>query len=289
MLLFVDLDGVVYRGRDPVPGVAAVLAARVAMGDQVVYVTNLATSHRSDYLAKLEGMGAPVSLERIMSSARATALYLAHADPPVNRVLVVGAPGLRRELEEVGLEVLAAGDRAAVLAERQAEAASAGTRVDEDEVTGRPDAVVVGLDPEFTYGRMAVASMAIRNGSRFVATNRDPALPTEGSFRPGAGACVAAIETASGVTPVSLGKPAPEVLEVAAQSVGKHATDGIMIGDGLNTDIAAAKAAGARNILMLTGITTRAQYDALAVDQRPDEVAEDAAALAVVLDRLAQG
>jgi 4-nitrophenyl phosphatase len=287
VLLFVDLDGVVYRGKDPVPGVAAVLADRAAKGDDVVYVTNLATSHRTDYLAKLQGMGAPVSPDRIMSSARATALYLSHADPPVHRVLVVGAPGLGRELAEVGLEVTFSGERAELLAERQAAAAKGGPRVDEAEVTGQPDAVVVALDPEFTYGRLAEASMSIRNGARFIATNRDPALPTEGSFRPGAGSIVAAVETASGVKAISMGKPEPEVLEVAAQSVGRHAIDGIMIGDALSTDIAAAKAAGARSILMLTGVTTRAQYDALVGNARPDEVAEDAAALAAVLDRLA--
>ena len=285
MLLLVDLDGVVYRGQTPVPGVAAVLADRVARGDDVVYVTNLAASYRGDYVARLEGMGAPVSLDRIVSSARATALYLANLDPRPARTLVLGAPGLVRELTEVGLEVLEAGERGALLA-AGARGGSA-TLAEEYEVLGRPDVVVVGLDPELTYAKLAAAVVSIRAGARFVATNLDPALPTEGSYRPGAGSLVAAVKAATGVTPVSLGKPAPEIMVEAARMAGANAADAIMIGDGLATDIGAAKAVGARSILMLTGVTKRSQLEGLSAAEAPDEVAADAAELAVILDRLA--
>ena len=285
MLLLVDLDGVVYRGQTPVPGVAAVLADRVARGDDVVYVTNLAASYRGDYVARLEGMGAPVSLDRIVSSARATALYLANLDPRPARTLVLGAPGLVRELTEVGLEVLEAGERGALLA-AGARGGSA-TLAEEYEVLGRPDVVVVGLDPELTYAKLAAAVVSIRAGASFVATNLDPALPTEGSYRPGAGSLVAAVKAATGVTPVSLGKPAPEIMVEAARMAGANAADAIMIGDGLATDIGAAKAVGARSILMLTGVTKRSQLEGLSAAEAPDEVAADAAELAVILDRLA--
>jgi 4-nitrophenyl phosphatase len=275
MLLFVDLDGVVYRGRDPVPGVAAVLADRAARGDIVIYVTNNSMHYRADYLP------------RIVSSARATALHLANHEPTLRRVLVVGAAGLRRELEDVGIEVIDAAERADLLAQRTAEARVDGHTVDEFEVAGRPDAVVVGLDQELTYGKLTVAAIAVRAGARFIATNRDPALPTERSFRPGAGSIVISVETATGVTPISIGKPAPEILEEAARIVGARASDGIMIGDGLDTDIAAARAVGARSVLMLTGVTSRAQLDGLPASQRPDEVAADAAGLAAALERMA--
>jgi HAD superfamily hydrolase (TIGR01450 family) len=287
MLLLVDLDGVVYRGRQPVPGVAAVLADRVARGDDVLYVTNMAMHYRADYVGRLEAMGAPVAADRIVSSARATALHLAHHEPTVHRVLVLGAPGLRRELAEVGLEVIDAGERAELLASRTAEARTSGEIVDEFEIAGRPDAVVVGLDQELTYGKLAIAAIAIRAGARFIATNRDPALPTEHSLRPGAGAIVAAVETTTGITPISVGKPAPAILEEAAGLVGARVSDAIVIGDGLTTDIAAAHAVGARSILMLTGVTTRAQLDGLSAAQRPTEVAADAAELAAILERLA--
>jgi phosphoglycolate/pyridoxal phosphate phosphatase family enzyme len=286
MLLFVDLDGVVYRGREPVPGVAAVLAERAARGDIVVYVTNNSMHYRADYVARLEAMGAPAAADRIVSSARATALHLANHEPTLRRVLVVGAPGLRRELADVGIEVIDAAERADLLARRTAEARVDGQTVDEFEVAGRPDAVVVGLDQDLTYGKLTVACVAIRGGARFIATNRDPALPTERSFRPGAGSIVIAVETATGVTPISIGKPAPEILEEAARVVGGRASDAIMIGDGLDTDIAAARAVGARSVLMLTGVTKRAQLDGLPASERPDEVAADAAGLAAALERL---
>lgn len=277
MLLLVDLDGVVYRGKDPVPGVAAVLAARAAAGDDVVYVTNNAMWYRADYVARLAAMGAP-SPDRVVSSSRATASYLKGLEPPVRRVLTVGAPGLERELREAGFEVVPAAEAAA----RWARDAVAPVIA-----AGEPDAVVVGLDREVTYARLALASAVIRSGVRFVATNRDPVFPMEQGLQPGSGAVVAFVEVASGVHPVSIGKPEPFLLEEAARSVGRRAAEAVMIGDGLLTDLPAAKAVGARCVFMLTGVSTRAQVEALPADQRPDEIAADAVELAAALDRLA--
>ena len=100
LLLLVDLDGVVYRGTQPVPGVAAVLADRAARGDDVVYVTNNSMHYRADYQTRLAAMGAPVSPDTVVSSARATAVYLHEHDPGIRRVLVLGASGLERELRD---------------------------------------------------------------------------------------------------------------------------------------------------------------------------------------------
>ena len=278
MLLLVDLDGVVYRGAQPVPGVAAVLAARAAAGDEVVYVTNNSMWYRADYVTRLSGMGAPVSPDRIVSSARATALYLRDLQPPVHRVLVVGGAGLVHELQDVGIEVVYSGDAAERWAANGRNASDA---------VGLVDAVVVGLDTDFTYGRMAVAAEAVRAGARFVATNRDPVYPLEHGLMPGAGSVVAAIETASGVTPISLGKPGPMLLEVAAHAMGRPVTEAVMIGDSMVTDIPAAIAVGARSILMLTGITKPDQLAGLPDWARPTEIAADADELARALDRLA--
>ncbi|HEY7590780.1 MAG TPA: HAD-IIA family hydrolase [Candidatus Limnocylindrales bacterium] len=276
MLLLVDLDGVLYRGSEPVPGVAEVLAARVAKGDDVVYVTNNSMHYRADYVTRLGAMGAPVDPDRIVSSARATALYL-RDQPGVRRVLVFGAGGLEREMRDVGLDIVTA-----------AHAATRATQegIDGFEAAGRPDAVVCGLDPQLTYLRLGVTADAIRAGARFIATNRDPIYPTERGLRPGAGSIVAALEATTGVTPESIGKPAPLLLEEAARSAGGTAGEAVMIGDNLVTDIPAARAVGARSVLMLTGVATRDQLDALPPDQRPTEVAADAAELAAALDRL---
>ena len=280
MLLLVDLDGVVYRGATPVPGVAAVLAARAADGDTVVYVTNNSSHYRADYVARLASMGAPVTADRVVSSGRATALWLIEQSPPVRRVLVLGAAGLERECRDVGLEVASAAAVAARVAQ---------DGVDGWTAAGAPDAVVVGLDPQLTYARLGVGLDCIRAGARFVATNRDPIFPQERGVLPGAGAIVAALEASSGVSPVSIGKPGPLLLELAVRAAGMRTADALMIGDGIATDLAAAHALGIPCVLMLTGVTTRAQADAIAPADRPVALAADATELAAVLDRLAGG
>jgi 4-nitrophenyl phosphatase len=280
LLLLVDLDGVVYRGADPVPGVAAVLADRAARGDDVVYVTNNSMHYRMDYQVRLAAMGCPVSPNTVVSSARATALYLRDHDPDIRRVLVLGGSGLERELQDLGYDVIGSG--------------AAATRVSQEGIdgvaaAGSPDAVVVGLDTTLTYLRLSVAADCVRAGAHFIATNRDPVYPTERGLRPGAGSLVAAVEAASGVVPVSIGKPAPYLLEAAAHAVGREPSEAIMIGDGIVTDLAAARAVGARSILMLTGVSTRAEVEALPADQQPTAVAADAGELATALERLADG
>src|SRR6266550_2917516 len=284
LLLLVDLDGVLYRGAAPVPGVAAVLAQRAAAGDDVVYVTNNSMWYRAEYVDRIARMGAPVHVDRIVSSPRATALYLLDHEPGIRHVLTVGARGLDRELEDAGLRVTRAGD----VADGMAGTGFEGTDgTDGWEAAGRPDAVVVGLDPLLTYQRLAVAADCVRAGARFIATNRDPVYPTERAIRPGAGAVVAAVEATTGVVPISIGKPEPYLLEEAARAVGRAAREAIMIGDGLGTDIVAARAVGARSVLMLTGVTTREAIDATPPEQHPTEIAADAAELAAVLDRFA--
>jgi ribonucleotide monophosphatase NagD (HAD superfamily) len=126
----------------------------------------------------------------------------------------------------------------------------------------------------------------VRAGARFIATNRDPVYPTERGLRPGAGAVAAALEATTGVTPLSIGKPEPHLLELAAEAVGRHASEAVMIGDGIGTDLAAARAVGARCVLMLTGVATREQVDALPAEEQPMTVAVDAAGLAAALDAL---
>jgi HAD superfamily hydrolase (TIGR01450 family) len=280
MLLLVDLDGVVYRGADPVPGVAAVLAKRAVAGDAVVYVTNNSMHYRADYVRRLSDLGAPVTADRVVSAPRATALYLRDHHPDVHRVLTVGASGLDRELRDVGLEVVNAG----YAAERMAKEG-----IDGVAAAGRPDAVVAGVDPQLTYLRLAAAADCIRAGARFVATNRDPTYPIERGLRPGAGSIVSAIEVACGVTPVVIGKPEPLLMEEAARAGGGEPKDAIVIGDGIPTDLAAARAVGARTILMLTGVSTREAAEALPKGEQPLALAADAAELDQLLARLAAG
>jgi HAD superfamily hydrolase (TIGR01450 family) len=277
VLLLVDLDGVVYRASDPVPGVGPALAARAAIGDDIVYVTNNAMHYHADYLPRLEAHGAPVGPDRVITSARASALWIREHLPAVRTVLSVGAGGLERELREAGLEVVTA--------------AHAATRMSQEgldgwDAAGRPHAVVVGLDPQLTYLRIAAAADCVRAGAAFVATNRDPMYPTERGFRPGAGSVVAAIEVASRTSPVAtICKPGPYLLEAAARMVGADVGRAVMIGDSLS-DVAAGRAVGARTILMLTGVTSRETAEALTAVERPTRIAADAGELAEILEDL---
>ena len=267
VLLIVDLDGVVYRGSEPIAGVPELLKRREALGDLIVYATNNSSRHRSDYVAILSSIGAPVSEDRIVTSARATALWLRDQVPPVRTALVLGGPGLRWELREAGIRVVAP------------------TRFG---LSQRPDAVVVGIDRALTYGRLGFAANAIRAGALFVATNRDPVFPTADGLLPGGGAVVAAVEVATGRQPIVIGKPEPGLFQAAARIAGVLPASAVVVGDGLGTDVAAARRIGARSVLMLTGVTTVGELEAATPARRPTEVAADAHGLAEVLERFSR-
>jgi 4-nitrophenyl phosphatase len=244
----------------------------------VVYVTNNSMHYRADYVNRLRSMGAPADVERVVSSARATALHIVRAEPSIRRVLALGAAGLEHELRDVGLDVVTAGHAATRMSQEGIDGVAA---------AGTPDAVVVGLDPQLTYLRLAAAADCIRGGARFIATNRDPVYPTERGLRPGAGSVVAALEATTGIAPLTIGKPEPHLFEIAIAAGGAGAGEAVVIGDGLLTDIAGANAIGARSILMLTGIATSDQTDQLPMGVRPTGIAHDASQLAALLGRFA--
>ena len=276
MLLCVDLDGVVYRGSEPVPGVGAVLAARHRAGDTVFYVTNNSFLRRSEYRARVESCGAPFAEERILTAAGAVAARFAAEGR--RRILVYGAEGLADEMRAAGIE-----------ARRTAAFADAAALAD-----WAPDGVTVGLDRAGTWRDLALATHAVRAGAALLVPNRDATYPDADGLVPGTGAAVAALEAASGARATVVGKPAPDLLIAAAAADGSDVTAAVMIGDSTETDIAAANAAGCRSILLLTGVTDSAPVDLstpnaaaleyLPVAKRPTRVARDAAALASILE-----
>jgi len=266
MLLCVDLDGVVYRGDEPVPGVGPLLSRRVAAGDTVVYVTNNSFIRRAEYRARIESCGAPFDPRLIVTAASAVAAHLVAAG--ARRVLVHGASGLADELRDAGLETRrpAEFDTPAALA------------------AWAPDSVTVGLDREARWRDLALAADAVRAGARLVVPNRDATYPDPGRLVPGTGAAVAALEAATGVPATVLGKPAPDLLRRAAEVAGLPLAQAVMIGDSPDTDIAAARAAGCRSILLLTGVTAAA--DELSPERRPTRTVRDAAELAAAIEAL---
>lgn len=272
MLLLVDLDGVVYRGAEPIPGMADLLNRRAAAGDRIIYVTNNSRSHREEYRARLERIGVPLlptPEESIVTAARATAVLLSEAVPAARVAMVFGGPGLARELRDVGIRTVPPTARG---------------------LGAAPDTLVVGVDFRLSYERLSNAAECVRRGARFWATNRDPVFPAADRLMAGAGSMVAAVASASGREPdVVVGKPEPRLFEAAAELAGVGAREAVVIGDGLLTDILAANRVGARSVLMLTGVTTQAELDAAPADARPTGVARDAAELDAALERLARG
>ena len=228
-----DMDGVLYRGAEPLPGVADLFAALEIRERPFMLATNNSMSTAEEYVKKLETMAISVSASAILTSAVATRDYLVSAFGNDLSILVVGMPALKEQLYH-------------------------GTGFhDVPHPQDVPDAVVIGLDKAFTYEKLSAANAAIRAGARFVATNTDATLPTESGLIPGAGSIVAAIQTATGQIPVVVGKPEPLMLHMALQRMGVFPHEAVMVGDRLDTDIVAGERAGMLTVLVLTGVSTR--------------------------------
>jgi 4-nitrophenyl phosphatase len=256
--VLIDLDGVVYTGRMPIPGAAGFLAEARRRGLRFLLVTNNSTASPELVAERLRSMQIDVEPREILTSAQVAVAYVkVHAQPGA-RLRIVGEAGLRQEAEQEGFLIVDDGETAA-------------------------DWVIAGLDRDFTYAKLSNATRDIRRGARFVATNADALLPVEGGeVIPGAGTMIAAIETATGVEPVVLGKPEPGLFEHGLQRLGGLAPHEVaMIGDRLDTDVAGGRRAGLRTILVLTGVTSAAQ--AAAARPGPDAVSPDLAGVARVV------
>lgn len=249
----VDLDGVVYRGNAPIPGAAAFFRLLEGRGVDYRLITNNSRQTPEQYVAKLRGMGVQMDEQHVFTSGQATAAYLAGVAGSGARVLALGEEGLVRPLLDAGF------------------------RLDDY----RPDFVVVGLDTRLTYERLKLACLALSRGAAFVASNADRALPTEDGLWPGNGAILAALEAATDREPLIVGKPSPRMLQLAMQHAGAAAAQTAIVGDGLATDIAAGHEAELTTVLVLSGVTTRAQ--AVAAGIKPDYVFEGLHELASAL------
>lgn len=221
--LFVDLDGVVYRGRNAVPHAVDVLST---FGGRVLFVTNNASRTPKTVAAQLTGYGLKVEAADVVTSAQAAAAHLATLVPPGARILVTGGDGLVEAVTEQGLRVVTSADEA--------------------------DAVVQGYSPKLAWKDLAEASYALARGIPWVASNTDMSVPTARGIAPGNGTLVAAVASATGRVPIVTGKPHAPIMELARSRA--HSDRPLVIGDRLDTDIAAANAAGMESLLVLTGV-----------------------------------
>lgn len=251
----IDMDGVLYRGADLLPGAGQFVRELRERDIPFRFLTNNSQRTRRDVVAKLSRLGIDADEQHVFTSAMATARFLAQQKPD-GTAFVIGEGGMLTALHQHGYAV-----------------------VDHD-----PDYVVVGEGRTFNLELVETAVRMILGGAKLIATNMDPNCPTtNGSIRPGCGAMVAMLETATGVKAFSVGKPSPVMMRAARKELGLTTDQTIMIGDTMETDILGGVQLGFHTVLVLSGGTSRADLKRFAY--RPDVVVEHLADFAERLDR----
>ncbi|RCG29592.1 HAD-IIA family hydrolase [Sphaerisporangium album] len=250
--LLLDLDGVVYLGRQAVPGAPEALVRARDAGVRLAYVTNNASRTPAAIAEHLVHLGAPATPDDVVTSAQAAARLIAERVPAGAAVLVVGGMGLRSAVGARGLRPVT-------------------TAADE------PVAVVQGISPDLSYALLCEGTLAVRQGAWFVAANADTTMPTNRGVLPGNGAMTRVIATATGVEPVVAGKPEPPLHRESMLRTG--AKRPLIVGDRLDTDIEAATRAGADSLLVLTGVTGPMDLLTAPPEHRPTHIAADLSAL----------
>ena len=252
-----DLDGVLWRGRDLLPGAVELLRFIEAHGLHFCLASNNSTLTIESVQARLAPAAIHLAPENLVTSAHAAAGYirLHYRQPP--SVFVIGEETLRRALVAAGCPLL--------------------------EVADGAGAVVVGMDRDLTWSKIVEAGLAIAAGAAFIGTNPDRTFPTERGLGPGNGAILAALETATGRPPVIVGKPEPPLFREATSRLAVPPAETLVVGDRLETDIAGGKRVGMQTALLLTGVTSAADLPGREI--HPDWIFEDLPAL---LQRLPQ-
>lgn len=243
--LYVDLDGVVYKGADAIPH--AVDSIR-GTGLPTAYLTNNASRTDAEVAEHLSSFGLEVRAEQVVTSPQAAMRLLAQHLEPGDAVLVVGGAGIVVEIEARGWRVVRT-------------------------AAEQPKAVVQGFHPSVGWRDLAEASFALHTGIPWIATNGDWTIPVAGGIAPGNGTLVSAVHTAVGRLAEFAGKPETPMFELATDRFDAKAP--AMIGDRLDTDILGARRTGIRSILVLTGIDRGASLIGADASMRPDHVIQD--------------
>lgn len=251
----IDLDGVIYRGNELLPGAKEFVAWLQAHSKKYLFLTNNSFASEEQVMGKLADLGITTDTSHLLGAGQAAVQNIARRFPEA-LVYLVGEDPLRAMLHSHKL-------RAAPVADHVA------------------DVVLVGLDRTFDYEKLTNAIVAIRAGAHFIAINRDALLPVAGGFLPGCGTMVAAIEAGCGVTPEVIGKPEPTLLQEAMHILGSQPHETVMIGDGLAVDILGGKAAGTATLLVLSGKDSQADADTSSI--KPDYIFQDIAAVVAAL------
>jgi 4-nitrophenyl phosphatase len=264
--LIIDMDGVLWHGDQPMPGLTEFFQTLRDQQIRFILATNNASLTQEQYVNKLAKMGVEVSQDEILTSSMATALYLSqHHNPVESRVFVIGEDGAKQPLLDHGF-----------------------TLTDLYELNGDKDnpnmgahIVVCGKDSTLTWDKLATATLNIRAGAQFIGTNADTTLPTERGLTHGNGAILAALQAATGVEPIIIGKPEPIIYQQALALLGVDPALTVAIGDRLETDILGAVRTGIRSLMVLSGVST--EEDFKTTDYQPTWVMPDIRAVTQAL------
>jgi 4-nitrophenyl phosphatase len=240
-----DMDGVLYRGDTPAPGVEELFT--LLPSERYVCVTNNSMFSAMDCSDKLARMGVKVPPERIVPVADALGAHLARTADPGTPTFVIGEQPLHDAVEAAGM-----------------------TLVESD-----PRIVAIGLDLHQRFSQLAIATGALRAGARLVATSDDPILLTPESAVPGTGAFVALLRVCADVEPELVGKPRAPMFQRALELLDCTAEEAVVVGDSLAADIAGGRGIGATTVLLMSGVTT----DLSGAYPQPDHCFADLAAL----------
>lgn len=236
--LIVDMDGVLWRQSQPIGDLARIFGKINAKGLKITLATNNATLTVKQYLQKLASFGVALSPEQIVNSPQAAAMYMVKHFPPGSPIYVIGKDGLRQEMLKHGYQI-ANGQEYQTVA-----------------------AVVVGMDWDLRFEQLCQATLLLRAGAEFIATNGDRTFPTPQGLVPGVGAILALLETASEKKPLIVGKPDPLMYQIALDRMSVQASECLVVGDRLETDILGGQQIGCQTALVLSGVSTLEQAKA---------------------------
>jgi len=236
--LILDMDGVIWKADAPIGDLAEIFARIQARGLKYVFATNNGTKTPEQYAQRLVEFGVNAEPWQVVTSALGVAHMLAQKFPHGTKVFMIGEDGIRQALNEKGFEILSIED-----------APSA-------------QVVVMGLDRGIDFAKMLEATLLVRRGIPFYATNPDKTFPTPRGEIPGAGAWISVITTATDIEPIYAGKPYPFMMELSLEMLGTKKEETLVVGDRLETDIAAGQAVGCPTALVLSGVSTREQAEA---------------------------
>ena len=285
--LILDMDGVIWKMYHPLVDLPKIFDTISQSGLKVILATNNATESLTRYHERLAGFGVKLEPWQIINSTQATANYLKEKYPSGGLVHMVGENGLHQALEDAGFQVRVSESEVSDSEVSTSEVSNSEVSTSEvsnsegEKPVGEVLAVVGSMDRDISYNKLAEAALLIRGGAHFVGTNPDKTFPSPYGQLPGAGTILAALEAASGVEPVIIGKPQSGMYNVALERLGTSPQETLVVGDRLETDIEGAQKMGCHTALVLSGVTSLEQ--AQAWHPKPDIIAQD---LAAVLDIL---